>query len=101
MRSKKYTMPQSKDQKHYQKRDSIDDNPDVAEVLLYNKLGCKHLDVKLERRCRAVGAGGGLIGCHMEDYWVNVCTECKEVVGNALDPYWAQILSTLLPAKNP
>ncbi len=77
-------------------KNSIDENPDVAELIRYNKEGCKHEVTKIENRSRAVGSGmAGVIGCHMEHYHVVVCQECKQELKPALDPFWANIFSAL------
>ncbi len=77
-------------------KNSIDENPDVAELIKYNKEGCKHEVTKIENRGRTVGSGmAGVIGCHIAYYHVVVCQECKQELKNVLDPYWVQILSHL------
>jgi hypothetical protein len=81
-----------------------DENPDVAEVLLYNKLGCKHPVVETELRSMSVGSGQpGVIGSHMEQYWVEVCQDkgCRKELKSVLSPEWRKLLDTIAPINFP
>lgn len=67
-------------------------NPDVAEALRLQADSCKCPREARELRSFAVGAGGGRIGCHMEQRWV-----CRICLRGVMGPQWDSLFDTEKP----